>query len=70
MPIKDHCAVLMVEPVSDRQSRVSWSQYFNYKGLIMQTIFTFMMRNMMNEGIQALTRQPGGAGGSMNIVRN
>lgn len=68
MPVKDHLGVLMVKPLAEDRSQVSWAQYFNYKGLVMRNIFPYMMRKMMNDGMNALARELGGPGGRIDFV--
>ena len=68
MPIKDHLGVITVQPIEGSHSRVTWSQYFNYKGLIMRNIFPFMMRKMMKDGMTALAKELGGPGGQVSLV--
>lgn len=68
MPVKDHLGVLTLRPLGDERSWVTWSQYFNYKGVVMRNIFPFMMRKMMNDGMAALAKELGGPGGKMRFV--
>lgn len=68
MPIKDHLGVMTLERVSGG-TKLTWRQYFNYKGLIMRHFFPAMMIGMMNRGAHQLTRRFGGPGGVMRKVR-
>ena len=70
MPVKDHCAVLVIKPTNESMSDVTWLQYFNYKGLVMRHFFSAMMIKSMNEGLQVLKKELGGEGGKMEIVKN
>lgn len=67
MPIKDHVALMVVEPRADGAT-FHWHQYFNYKGLLMRHLFPSMMLTMMNDGLAKLAKQIGGPGGRMKSV--
>ncbi|MGF1497580.1 MAG: SRPBCC family protein [Elainellaceae cyanobacterium] len=69
MPIKDHCAVMLVEPLGPSQSRFIWRQYYTPIGLFLKYAFPGMMISMMNRGMADLQQQLGGPGGQMRQVR-
>jgi len=60
MPIKNHLAVMIVEPVGGDGCRLTWLQYFDYKGLVMRYLFPTMMLTPMNIGLRSLMRRVGG----------
>ncbi len=68
MPVKDHCAVMIIEPQDDGSCILVWLQYFNYKGFIMRRMFPAMMLKMMNDGMQKLREKLGGNGGKMEAA--
>jgi hypothetical protein len=67
MPIKDHCAVMAVEP-DGSGSRFTWEQHFRLKGLFMRWMFPWMMTRMMNGGLEKLRQELGGEGGRIRRV--
>lgn len=68
MPIRDHAAVMVLEPEAGGGTRFTWHQYYRDKGLVMKWIFPHMMTTFINFGMRELTRRFGGAGGRMRIV--
>ena len=69
MPIKDHCAVMMIKPLTHDTCELTWLQYFNYKGLVMRHFFPKMMLKMMNGGLADLAEEFGGMGGKMELLK-
>lgn len=69
MPIKDHCAVMLVEPLGGDRSKLIWRQYYTPIGLFLKYAFPGMMINMMNQGMEQLRQTLGGPGGQMHKVR-
>lgn len=57
MPIKNHLAVMIVEPTSGGRCRLTWLQYFDYKGVVMRHLFPAMMLTPMNIGLRALIKR-------------
>ncbi|GEM_PF-1081828 len=60
MPVKNHAALMVVEPVGEGGSRLHWNQYFDFKGVVMRHIFPSMMVAMMNKGLANLVAELGG----------
>jgi uncharacterized protein YndB with AHSA1/START domain len=69
MPIKDHCAVMLVEPLAANRSKLIWRQYYNPVGLFLKYAFPGMMVSMMNQGMEQLRQTLGGSGGEMRRVK-
>ncbi|MBK6916803.1 MAG: SRPBCC family protein [Deltaproteobacteria bacterium] len=68
MPVVDHAAVMVLEPLGPSRTRFTWQQYYNLKGVMMRFVFPSMLRSMMNRGLATLTRQLGGEPSEMVAV--
>ncbi|GAB4138989.1 MAG: hypothetical protein Tsb0016_05330 [Sphingomonadales bacterium] len=60
MPIRDHVAVMIVDPISPNHTRFVWLQYYRYKGLLMRHVFPTIMLTSMNIGLKSLIKKIGG----------
>jgi uncharacterized protein YndB with AHSA1/START domain len=69
MPIKDHCAVMLIEPLGSDRSKLIWRQYYTPIGLFLKYAFPSMMISLMNRGMEQLRQTLGGDGGRMRKVR-
>lgn len=69
MPIADHCAVMLVQPLADQGCRLIWRQYYRPVGLFLKYLFPHVMVTMMNQGMESLRRDLGGRGGQMRLVK-
>ena len=69
MPVKDHCSVMIIQPLGVGRCKLTWRHYFNYKGVIMKNFFPYMMVNLMNKGLKEITNKFGGAGGEMKLIK-
>ncbi|MDJ0922844.1 MAG: SRPBCC family protein [Henriciella sp.] len=63
MPIKNHAAIMHLREFEPGKTELTWSQYFDYKGLVMRHMFPSMMGLFMNMGIKKLASLVGGEGG-------
>lgn len=69
MPTKNHVAVMILEQIAPGKTRLTWLQYFDYKGLVMRHMFPYMMTTLINMGINKLAKMVGGGkGGKMRVV--
>jgi hypothetical protein len=69
MPIKDHGAVMLMEPLEADCSKLIWRQYYNPVGLFLKYTFPGMMVSMMTQGMEQLRQTLGGSGGKMRRVK-
>ena len=69
MPVKDHCSVMIIQPLGSERCKLTWRHYFNYKGVIMKNFFPYMMIKLMNKGLMEITNKFGGAGGVMKLAK-
>lgn len=68
MPIRDHAAVMRLEPDPDGGSRFTWEQYFEPSNRVTIGPFKLMMTTMMNKGLRSLVHDLGGRGGKIRVV--
>jgi len=69
MPIRDHVAGMTLTARGPHATELRWDQYFNFKGLVMRHMFPAIMTALMNRGLANLSKELGGEGGRMRVVR-
>ncbi|MEE9322567.1 MAG: SRPBCC family protein [Granulosicoccus sp.] len=69
MPVRNHLALMRVVSNNNGGSKFLWNHYFDFKGVAMRYVFPAMMATMVNQGMKKLSKELGGPGGHMRVVK-